>query len=108
MLMKSSLCAVVVVLAALWGQQSAQAKDLKITIPRRSLVTPVQKLNREGVEAIRKHDLSKAERLFYRAYLFDPEDSFTLNNLGYVAELQGEVERAAQFYALAAARPTMP
>ena len=106
MLMKSSLCAVVVVLAALWGQQSAQAKDLKITIPRRSLVTPVQKLNREGVEAIRKHDLSKAERLFYRAYLFDPEDSFTLNNLGYVAELQGEVERAAQFYALAAARPT--
>jgi len=106
MVMKSPLCAAVVVLAAFWCQQAARAKDLQITIPRRSLVTPVQKLNREGVEAVRKHDLSKAERLFYRAYLFDPEDSFTLNNLGYVAELQGQVERAAEFYALAAARPT--
>lgn len=104
---KSPLCAAVLaLLAATIGPYAAQAKDLKITIPRRSLVTPVQKLNREGVEAVRKHDLSKAEKLFYRAYLFDPEDSFTLNNLGYVAELQGQVERAAQFYALAAARPT--
>lgn len=107
MLMKSPLCAAILaILAAALAPQAAHAKDLKITIPRRSLVTPVQKLNREGVEAIRKHDLSKAEKLFYRAYLFDPEDSFTLNNLGYVAELQGQVERAAQFYALAAARPT--
>lgn len=107
MLMRSPLCvAVFAFLAAALAPPAAQAKDLKITIPRRSLVTPVQKLNREGVEAIRKHDLSKAEKLFYRAYLFDPEDSFTLNNLGYVSELQGEVERAAQFYALAAARPT--
>lgn len=107
MLMRSPLCgAVFALLAAALAPPAAQAKDLKITIPRRSLVTPVQKLNREGVEAIRKHDLSKAEKLFYRAYLFDPEDSFTLNNLGYVSELQGEVERAAQFYALAAARPT--
>lgn len=107
MLMRSPLCvAVAILLTACLGPQAARAKDLKITIPRRSLVTPVQKLNREGVEAVRKHDLSKAEKLFYRAYLFDPEDSFTLNNLGYVSELQGQVERAAQFYALAAARPT--
>jgi Flp pilus assembly protein TadD len=105
---KSLLCAAVlaVLTATTMAPYAAQAKDLKITIPRRSLVTPVQKLNREGVEAVRKHDLSKAEKLFYRAYLFDPEDSFTLNNLGYVAELQRQVERAAQFYALAAARPT--
>lgn len=107
MLKKSPPCAaVLVLLAASLVPQSARAKDLKITIPRRSIVTPVQKLNRDGVEAVRKHDLSKAEKLFYRAYLFDPEDSFTLNNLGYVSELEGQVERAAQFYALAAARPT--
>ncbi|MFZ0734033.1 MAG: hypothetical protein WAM79_17055 [Candidatus Sulfotelmatobacter sp.] len=107
MFTKFSLCVgIVAFLATTLSPQAARAKDLKITIPRRSIVTPVQKLNRDGVEAVRKHDLSKAERLFYRAYLFDPEDSFTLNNLGYVSELEGQVERAAQFYALAAARPT--
>ena len=77
------------------------AGDLKITIPRRGQLTPVQRLNREGVEAVRKHDLKKAEELFYKAYLFDPDDPFTLNNLGYVAEVQGQIERAQNFYALA-------
>jgi len=32
----------------------AQAGDLKITIPKRSSLTPVQRLNREGVEAVQK------------------------------------------------------
>src|SRR5579864_4425897 len=82
--------------------QRAQAGDLKITIPRRSKLTPVQRLNREGVEAVRKHEYAKAERLFYRAYLLDTDDAFTLNNLGYISELQGQVDRAQSFYALAA------
>ena len=86
--------------------QAANAGDLKIKIPRRSILTPVQRLNREGVEAIRKHNFSKAEQLFYKAYLYDPQDSFTLNNLGYVAELQGELDRAQQFYTLAASQPS--
>lgn len=80
----------------------AFAGDIRIHIPRRSELTPVQRLNREGVEAIRKHNYSKAERLFYKAYLFDPDDAFTLNNLGYVAEMQGQIDRAEQFYELAA------
>src|SRR5438105_4431160 len=84
----------------LWAMQ-AQAGDLKITLPRRSHMTPVQKLNREGVEAVRKHDNRKAEAIFYKAYLLDPDDPFTLNNLGYVAELEGQVDRAQQFYQLA-------
>jgi Flp pilus assembly protein TadD len=83
------------------GLQSAQAGDLKITIPKRSHLTPVQRLNREGVEAVRKHNYSKAEQLFYQAYLFDPDDAFTLNNLGYISELQGQIDRAQRFYALA-------
>ena len=83
------------------GLQSAQAGDLKITIPKRSHLTPVQRLNREGVEAVRKHNYSKAEQLFYKAYLFDPDDAFTLNNLGYISELQGQIDRAERFYALA-------
>src|ERR1022692_3291056 len=84
------------------GLQGAHAGDLKITIPKRSHLTPVQRLNREGVEAVRKHKYPKAEELFYKAYLFDPDDAFTLNNLGYVSELQGQIDRAQRFYTLAA------
>jgi len=85
-----------------WMYPHAQAGDLKITIPRRAKLTPVQRLNREGVEAVRKHKYRKAEQLFYKAYLFDPSDPFTLNNLGYISEMQGQVDRAQQFYNLAA------
>jgi Flp pilus assembly protein TadD len=82
------------------------AGDFKITIPRRSHMTPVQRLNRDGVEAIQKHNYDKAETFFYKAYLLDPDDPFTLNNLGYVSELQGQVDRAQHFYALAGAEAT--
>jgi Flp pilus assembly protein TadD len=61
----------------------------------------VQELNREGVKAVQKHHLNEAEKLFYRAYLIDPDDPFTLNNLGYIAELQGKVQRAQRYYELA-------
>lgn len=84
----------------------ARAGDLRITLPKRSHTTVVQRLNREGVEAVRKHSYEKAERSFYQAYLLDPDDPFTLNNLGYVSELQGQVDRAQTFYALAAKQPT--
>ena len=79
----------------------AQAKDLRITLPKRSKPTPVQKLNRDGVKAIEKHDYDQAKKLFYRAYLIDPNDPFTLNNLGYVSELEGNIDRAQRFYDLA-------
>jgi Flp pilus assembly protein TadD len=81
--------------------QATWARDLKLTIPGRSELTPVQRLNREGVDAIGKHQYEKAEAIFYKAYLYDPADPFTLNNLGYVSELQGELDRAQKFYALA-------
>jgi Flp pilus assembly protein TadD len=84
-----------------WASQ-ARAGDIKITLPRRSHLTPVQRFNQDGVEAIRKHSYEKAETFFYKAYLLDPEDPFTLNNLGYVAELQGQVDRAMNYYQLAA------
>jgi Flp pilus assembly protein TadD len=88
------------------GCRSAWGRDLKLTVPKRSQLTPVQRLNREGVEAVRKHQYENAEALFYKAYLFDPADPFTLNNLGYISELQGEVERAQKFYALASEQAT--
>lgn len=80
----------------------AAPAQLRITLPKRSKPTPVQKLNQDGVKAVQKHDYEKAKRLFYKAYLLDPNDPFTLNNLGYIAELEGQVDRAQRFYALAA------
>jgi Flp pilus assembly protein TadD len=50
---------------------------------------------------VRKHDYERAGVLFYKAYLFDPTDPFTLNNLGYISELQGQMDRARRFYDLA-------
>ena len=66
------------------------AKDLHISIPKRTKPTPVQKLNRDGVKQIEKHNYGEAKKLFYKAYLLDPNDPFTLNNLGYIAELESE------------------
>jgi Flp pilus assembly protein TadD len=84
-----------------WTPRNAWAADLKLTVPKRSELTLVQRLNRDGVDAIRKRQYEKAEALFYKAYLFDPGDPFTLNNLGYISELQGQLDRALKFYGLA-------
>ena len=80
------------------GGVAAQAQQVRIPLPKKSKFTPVQQLNRDGVAALKKHDISKAKRLFYKAYLIDPNDPFTLNNLGYVSELEGSRERAERYY----------
>jgi Flp pilus assembly protein TadD len=97
------ICVLVMATATTLGSRCAQGEDRKISIsiPKRSKLTPVQRLNREGVEALQKHKYQKAEQLFYRAYLYDPADAFTLNNLGYIAELKGDIDRAERFYQLA-------
>ena len=98
------ICLLVMAASASFGLRFAQGEDRKISIsiPKRSKLTPVQRLNREGVEALQKHKYQKAEQLFYDAYLYDPADAFTLNNLGYISELQGDIDRAERFYQLAA------
>lgn len=102
MFVKRLLFVLIVGLDVCAASPVALAENLRITIPWRSELTPVQRLNREGVDAVLKHRYEKAEGLFYKAYLYDPADPFTLNNLGYVSELQGQVDRAVQFYKLAA------
>ena len=77
---------------------TAGAQQMRIPLPKKSKFTPVQQLNRDGVAALKKHDINKAKRLFYKAYLIDPNDPFTLNNLGYVAELEGNLDRAQRYY----------
>jgi Flp pilus assembly protein TadD len=92
--------------AALALPLASSAQDIRLKFPKRSHPTPVQQLNQDGVKAVQKHDYEKAKKLFYKAYLLDPNDPFTLNNLGYVAELDGEIERAQRFYSLAAEQPS--
>ena len=99
MQVKRILCAALLALAA---STVAHAGDIRIPLPKKSKTTPVQELNRQGVQALRKNQLEKAKGFFYKAYLYDPDDPFTLNNLGYISELEGEVDRAARFYELAA------
>lgn len=81
----------------------ATSQELRVPLPKKSRYTPVQQLNRDGVKALQKHDIEKAKQLFYKAYLVDPNDPFTLNNLGYVSELEGNLERARRYYDLAEA-----
>ncbi len=80
----------------------AHAGDIRINLPKRTKPTPVQKLNQDGVKAIQHHKIDQARKLFYKAYLLDPDDPFTLNNLGYISELNGDIERAQRYYELAA------
>ena len=75
-----------------------QAQQLRLPLPKKSKYTPVQQLNRDGVNALQKNRVDKAKRYFYKAYLIDPNDPFTLNNLGYVAELEGDIDRAQRYY----------
>lgn len=80
------------------GASLAPTQEVHIPLPKKSKYTPVQALNRDGVKALQKHDIAKAKSLFYKAYLLDPDDPFTLNNLGYVSEVEGDLERARRYY----------
>src|SRR5215472_1480739 len=81
----------------------ARGQEFHLPLPKKSDYTPVQQLNRDGVKALQKHNISKAKQLFYKAYLIDPNDPFTLNNLGYLSELEGNLDRAQRYYDQAAA-----
>jgi len=77
-----------------------QDAGFRLNLPKRGKLTPIQKLNREGVKEVQKRHLEKAKKLFYEAYLIDPNDPFTLNNLGYISELEGDADRALRYYQL--------
>ena len=62
------------------------AQNLRITLPKRSKPTPVQQLNRDGVKAIQHRDYGKAKKLFYKAYLIDPNDPY------HWVEVRGHIE----------------
>jgi tetratricopeptide (TPR) repeat protein len=55
----------------------------------------------QGVLAANENDWDTAREDFLTAYSLDPTSAFTLNNRGYVAEKDGDLETAQYFYAKA-------
>ena len=63
-------------------------------------------LTLRGVSATNQNDWSTAKQDFLQAYSLDSDSAFSLNNLGYVAEKDGDLE-TAQFYTRRPERPAM-
>jgi Flp pilus assembly protein TadD len=51
-----------------------------------------------GVHAENENDWNEARQDFLHAYALDPRSAFTLNNRGYIAEREGDLETAQYFY----------
>jgi len=62
------------------------------------LAEQVAELNLRGVSAVNRNDLRTADADFRKAYDLNPGNAFTLNNIGYVAEFEGDRETAQFFY----------
>jgi len=58
-------------------------------------------LNLRGVNAANENNWDEARQDFLQAYALDPYSAFSLNNAGYVAEREGDLETAQFFYARA-------
>jgi tetratricopeptide (TPR) repeat protein len=54
-----------------------------------------------GVSATNRNDWPAARQDFLRSYALDPDSAFSLNNVGYLAERDGDLETAQFFYAKA-------
>jgi Flp pilus assembly protein TadD len=79
------------------AQQNAKA--LRSRLARANdLREQVAELNLRGVSAVNRNDLRAADTDFRKAYALDPNDPFTLNNIGFTAEMAGDRETAQFFY----------
>ena len=56
------------------------------------------RLNTRGVSAINRNDFKLARQYFEEAYKLDPKNAFALNNMGYLAEADGDRETADFYY----------
>jgi len=54
-----------------------------------------------GVSEANENDWTHAKQDFLQAYSLNPDTAFTLNNLGYVAEKDGDLETAEFYYSKA-------
>jgi Flp pilus assembly protein TadD len=58
----------------------------------------VARLNLQGVSAMNRNDRKTARQDFEQAYKLDPRNAFTINNMGFLAELEGDKETAQSYY----------
>ncbi len=63
-----------------------------------SVTAKVARLNTRGVAAINRNDFKLAKQYFQEAYQLDPKNAFALNNMGYLAEIDGDRETADFYY----------
>src|SRR4029077_10850180 len=85
-----------------WEMAAQNAKALQLRMEQQNtLEARVAEFNLRGVSALNRNDLRAANDDFRRAYALDPNNAFALNNIGYVAEIEGDRETAEFFYTAA-------
>jgi len=96
---------VVVTLSSAWRGKSvremASENSKRLRARMDSLQTPeVQTaiFNLRGVAAMNRNDWRMAWDNFSKAYKLAPDNAFSLNNQGYMAEMSGDRETAQEFY----------
>jgi Flp pilus assembly protein TadD len=78
---------------------AASAKHLRDRLQSQNTVeSRVAEFNLRGVSAINRNDLRTGDEDFRKAFALDPNNPFALNNIGYVAEIEGDRETAQFFY----------
>ena len=81
---------------------ASNAKKVQAALKKEdTLEAKIARLNQRGVSALNRNDRAEARKYFVQAYKLAPDDAFTLNNMGYVAELNGDRESADFYYAKA-------
>jgi tetratricopeptide (TPR) repeat protein len=81
--------------------EMARANSKKLTARMKTLENDQVKvalLNLRGVAALNRNDYASAERHFSEAYKLHPRNAFSLNNQGYLAEIDGDLESAEELY----------
>jgi len=63
-----------------------------------SAETQAAMFNLRGVFLANQNNWIEAQQNFLRAYSLDPADAFSVNNRGYIAEHEGDLESAQFFY----------
>lgn len=66
--------------------------------------TPTQRLLFAAMDSLKKGDTAQYKELVHRAYVYNPDDPFVINNMGIAAEMDGNLAQARAFYSLAITR----
>jgi Tfp pilus assembly protein PilF len=60
-----------------------------------------QRLLGQAVDSLKQGDTARYKEIVQKAYADDPNDPFVINNMGLVAEMDGNTHQAKEYYWLA-------